>query len=634
MSMRSKFLVFGAVPVTVLAVTGAAAFTFGQDISQINGTQEQSDYLVVATNATSDSNNWHQKAYIGGAAGLTGSLQDVTVATKYGELPQWFQVDSGASGVPSAVQEPGDLAFINGASSTTTPADTNNGNQGGGTNNFNVVQAIHVKGNITNVAALRQTYGTCLIPIRLWKTTNDGGAFTDVTQTYLDTQNRLSDGTNGQTPSTANPSGSGTDPLYVDCTTGEFEFTVPTDAAADHKTDETLAYELSVERGGVFGTFNNNTGAQPEFVFQATPIAYDPTNQFNTPGANGNRQYTPNIKPAASVVPPATGAMTLSVHIAANPTTVAMPLYGTVTDISIDWGDGTTTGPFNAAGNQSHDYTTPGDYTISITGTKLQTFGDKDQTVTGVGTITAVTSWGNLGLEGLDSAFACATSLTSLPSSLPSTVTSLYDTFEGANHFNQDISGWDTSNVTSMNRMFAAEFWDFDCGDNGPMAFNQNIGSWNTANVTDMAEMFGGNSTFNQPIGAWNTANVTGMGSMFYLATSFNQPLGGWNTSNVIDMGNMFFGASAFNQNLAGLEINSVGGTPSNPRRFALWSALSYSGMSSANYSSTLVGWQSQSHQSNLYFGAEGVNYLSTASAARAALVADGWTITDAGLTS
>jgi len=296
MSMRSKFVVFGAVPVTVLAVAGAAAFTFGQDISQINGTQEQSDYLVVATNATSDTNNWHQKAYIGGAPGLTGSLQDVTVATKYGELPQWFQVDSGASGVPSAVQEPGDLAFINGASSTTTPADTNNGRGTGGTSNLNVVQAIHVKGNITNVAALRQVYGTCLIPIRLWKTVNTGTSFTDVTQDYLDTHNRLSDGTNGQTPSTANPNGSGTDPFYVDCTTGEFEFTVPTDVAADHKTDETLAYELSVERGGVFGTFNNNTGAQPEFVFHATPIAYDPTNQFNTPGANGNGQYTPNLK--------------------------------------------------------------------------------------------------------------------------------------------------------------------------------------------------------------------------------------------------------------------------------------------------------------------------------------------------
>jgi hypothetical protein len=250
---------------------------------------------VVASNATSTTNNWHQQAYIGGAAGLTGSMQDVTVTTKYGELPQWFQVNSGAIGVPSAVQEPGDLAFINGASSTTAPNDTDNGNLTGGTNNLNVVQAIHVKGNITNVAALRQAYGTCLIPIRLWSTVDKGTNFTDVTQDYLDTQSRLSDGTNGQTSSSANPSGSSTDPFYVDCTTGEFEFTVPTDVAADHKTNESLAYELSVERGGVLTTTNNNAGAQPEFVFQATPIAYDPTNQFNVPGANGNSQYSPNV---------------------------------------------------------------------------------------------------------------------------------------------------------------------------------------------------------------------------------------------------------------------------------------------------------------------------------------------------
>ena len=303
LSLRSKFVVFGAVPVTVLSIAGAAAFTFGQDISQLNGTQEQSNYLVVASNTTSTNNNWSQQAYIGGAPGLTGSLQNFTVKTKYGELPQWFQVDSGAIGVPSAVQEPGDLVFINGASSTTAPNDTNNGNDAGGTNNLNVVQAIHVKGNITNVAALRQTYGTCLIPIRLWSTVDRGVNFTDVTQNYFDTQNRLPDGVNEQTSSTANPSGSSTDPFYVDCTTGEFEFTVPTDVAADHKTAESLAYEISVERGGVFTTTNNNTGAQPEFVFQATPIAYDPTNQFNNPGSNGNSQYTPNVKSDKRLAP-------------------------------------------------------------------------------------------------------------------------------------------------------------------------------------------------------------------------------------------------------------------------------------------------------------------------------------------
>ena len=77
---------------------------------------------------------------------------------------------------------------------------------------------------------------------------------------------------------------------------------MPTSAAADagstaagatpFHSSTGLAYEVTVERGGVFSTFNNNTGAQPEFVFQSTPLTYDPTNQFGTP----NTQYTPNLK--------------------------------------------------------------------------------------------------------------------------------------------------------------------------------------------------------------------------------------------------------------------------------------------------------------------------------------------------
>ena len=40
-------------------------------------------------------------------------------------------------------------------------------------------------------------------------------------------------------------------------------------------------------------------------------------------------------------------------------------------------------------------------------------------------------------------------------------------------------------------------------------SFNQDISSWNTSNVTNMQYMFWGASTFNRPIGSWNTSNVT-----------------------------------------------------------------------------------------------------------------------------
>jgi len=318
---QRKFLVFAAVPISILSIAGSSAFTFGQDVSQINGTQEQTDYLVVASNTTSTNNYWTQTSYIGDSPDLTSTVQNGNIPTVYGELPQWFQVNSGAGGVPSAVQEPGDLLFIDARSSTTASEDTNNGLGGAGgvvangDTNTNVVQAIHVKGNITNIAAMRQTYATCLIPIRLYSTTQSAGAnasgavFTEVTQTYLDTQT-VTD-TNGNGLATNNRradalpdqavSANVVNPFYVDCTTGEFEFTVPTAAAVvdtavgAHYTGY-LSYEVTVERGGVFSTFNNNTGAQPEFVFQSTPLTYDPTNQFNSPGATGNGQYTPSLK--------------------------------------------------------------------------------------------------------------------------------------------------------------------------------------------------------------------------------------------------------------------------------------------------------------------------------------------------
>ena len=51
------------------------------------------------------------------------------------------------------------------------------------------------------------------------------------------------------------------------------------------------------------------------------------------------------------------------------------------------------------------------------------------------------------------------------------------------------IADWDTSSVTSMNRLFENRFY-----------FDANISAWNTAAVTDMAYMFSLASAFNQDI--------------------------------------------------------------------------------------------------------------------------------------
>jgi len=70
--------------------------------------------------------------------------------------------------------------------------------------------------------------------------------------------------------------------------------------------------------------------------------------------------------------------------------------------------------------------------------------------------------------------------------------------------------------------------------------FNQDISNWDTSQVTNMAAMFSYVYNFNQDISNWNTSQVTNMGSMFSYANSFNQDISNWDTSQVTNMESMF----------------------------------------------------------------------------------------------
>ena len=123
--------------------------------------------------------------------------------------------------------------------------------------------------------------------------------------------------------------------------------------------------------------------------------------------------------------------------------------------------------------------------------------------------------------------------------------------------FNEDISHWDTSSVTTMNFMFAAG--------SGGNPFNQDIGSWDTSNVTSMENMFINAHFFNQDIGSWDTSSVTNMQSMFVSANSFNQDIGDWDTGNVTTMDFMFFAANSFNQDISSWNVELI---PEKPQFF------------------------------------------------------------------
>ena len=78
----------------------------------------------------------------------------------------------------------------------------------------------------------------------------------------------------------------------------------------------------------------------------------------------------------------------------------------------------------------------------------------------------------------------------------------------------------------------------------GATAFNQDLSNWNTSNVTTMWGMFYDATAFNQDLSSWDTSNVTSMGSMFTSATAFNQDLSNWDIGAVTNMTNMFNGVT------------------------------------------------------------------------------------------
>lgn len=123
------------------------------------------------------------------------------------------------------------------------------------------------------------------------------------------------------------------------------------------------------------------------------------------------------------------------------------------------------------------------------------------------------------------------------------------------------VSGWDTSNVTSMSYMFShcnllasldVSNWDTSNVTNMSDMFSYcsslallDVSGWDTSNVTNMSEMFGYCSSLSSlDVSKWNTANVTDMSLMFCMFLTSpslaSLDVSGWDTSNVTNMGWMF----------------------------------------------------------------------------------------------
>jgi surface protein len=117
----------------------------------------------------------------------------------------------------------------------------------------------------------------------------------------------------------------------------------------------------------------------------------------------------------------------------------------------------------------------------------------------------------------------------------------------------------------------------------GCLLFNTNINHWNVSTIENFFAAFPVMTAFNQPLNLWDVSNASNFESMFQLSAAFNQDISGWDVSSVTTFAQMFNAATNFNYNLGNWQLRSAGTT--------LTSIFASSGMSTANYTDTIVGW-------------------------------------------
>jgi surface protein len=260
-----------------------------------------------------------------------------------------------------------------------------------------------------------------------------------------------------------------------------------------------------------------------------------------------------------------------------------------------------------------------------------------------------------------------------------------YNFTAAATTFNNDLTTWDTSGITSTASMFLNNASFTGTG------VNVDLRNWNTSNITDMSNMFNTCQSLITSVSGWDTSKVTNMSGLFYDTRSWHgSGLETWNTSNVTNMSNMFqmIGGRGPNANLSGWDTgrvtnmsnmfsstnniihnfagsgidnwNVTGVTTINSMFRSIsalnttlrcnlsgWNLCSCTDMTnfmqqcnigSGNYDILLNSWEASSTGNpikpwatgiNVHFGT--VKYTAASSGARQRLVNYGWTITDGG---
>ncbi len=260
----------------------------------------------------------------------------------------------------------------------------------------------------------------------------------------------------------------------------------------------------------------------------------------------------------------------------------------------VDWGDGNE--DVITAYNQTeltHTYATVGTHSISVSGTFPNIFFKGD--ATSAAKVIRVT---NLGIVGW---------------------TRFIGAFRGCSNMVEFSCGnTDTSQVTVFSEMF------FGCASAAVL----DVSRFDTSACTGMAFMFSScSSAENINVSGFNTSLCSQFRFMFDQTSSLSSlDVSGFDTSLCADFSFMFRSCAANDIDVSGFDVSLVTSAPS---------MFSSSSMSTDNYDATLIAWAAQSHQNNVtaHFGNSTYTAGGAAEAARDALIADGWTITDGGFT-
>ena len=193
----------------------------------------------------------------------------------------------------------------------------------------------------------------------------------------------------------------------------------------------------------------------------------------------------------------------------------------------------------------THEFTSSSTYTVSIYGTisgiKFNNGGDRLKFL-------LISQWGTFIPADQNSIFYGCSNLTITATDVfdLSTTTNLHGLFRDCSSITTipSIESWDTSGLINIFNLF-----------NGATNFNDDVSGWDTSSATSLASMFKNASSFDQDLGSWDVTSITNAANMFNGVTlstvNYSSILTGWEGQSVQNTVTFHGGSSLYSAGAA-----------------------------------------------------------------------------------